>query len=118
MFVSGLENHHTRIRNAGDDELSSSVSLSTEPKIITNFNCDPETANNKFQRQVLRSDSHIREAFETYLSDGAPNWLGKLVPLDMINSIFQYLPCPLSDSTKDQREDFDLKAAALRKWPE
>lgn len=118
VFAASLQIHHHRIKNTTDDELFT-PNQSPPNDIIFTLNCDPETVVNNFLTEVHKSDNSTQEALKRHLSNIPKTWMQKVAMLEFFNAMI-HLSCPFGnvDSIMAQREDFDLKVNALRKWAE
>lgn len=122
MFLSRLQNHYQRIKNESDEVLSQSdfrVLDDDKSKLRFYFNCDVQKADKCFEAEVLKSDTHIQEAFKKEMFDisSATTRLQQILGKDFINSIFLLSPCGTPvDTMGAHREDFDLKANSVSNW--
>lgn len=119
VFIISLQFHHLRIKNTEDEGMH--VPNRRPPTdIIFTLNCDPETASKVFLAEVQKSDNHTQEAFKSYMSKVSKiskTWLHEYAKIEFFNAMI-HLSCGFinADSLITQREDFDLKANALKKW--
>ncbi|XP_051264669.1 uncharacterized protein LOC127368175 [Dicentrarchus labrax] len=114
-FTSSLKLHLLRIKNATADELVMSTGR-LPAVIIFNLNCNAEAADKEFLAEVKKSDSHIQETFRRYMSNIGKTYLLQVAELEWVNAIFD-LSCAIGnmdDLLIAQRQDFDLKANALK----
>lgn len=118
IIEAGLQIHHFRIKNTTEDELS--VPDRKPPTdIVFTFNCDPEAAEKDFLAEVQKSDDRTKDALTEVLLSGPKILLEKVAMADFFNEMIK-LACPFGnvEAIKVQREDFDLKVDALKKWRE
>ncbi|XP_042354265.1 uncharacterized protein LOC121951845 [Plectropomus leopardus] len=122
FFAGCLKLHLHRIKNTTANRYFSSETR--EIRIVLNLNCDPETVDNDFLAKLQKSVIRTREAFDRCKpkSGYSPkSWLVYVAGLELIDAMFLPLHAAggrSTDSLIAEREDFDLKANALRKWVE
>lgn len=117
IIEPSLQIHHFRIKNTTEDELSTPQGRKPPSDIIFTFNCDPEAAEKDFLAEVQKSDNHTKDAFTKVLLTRPKILLEKVAMADFFNEMIK-LACLFGniESLKAQREDFDLKVDALKKW--
>ncbi|XP_049889499.1 uncharacterized protein LOC126383102 [Epinephelus moara] len=120
-FAFSLKLHLLRFKNITNDELRFDDRILPDDMIF-NLNCDPEAADKEFLAEVQKSDNHTQEAFKRCKpdSDIPTTWLQHFAHLVWLDAIYVPLYGNIHKhaSLIAQREDFDLKADALRKWVE
>lgn len=108
--------HYSHIINPTEDEL---IAPQRKPPsdIIFTFNCDPEAAEKDFLAEVQKSDNHTKDALTKVLLNRPKILLEKVAMADFLNEMIK-LACLFGnvESMRAQREDFDLKVDALKKW--
>ncbi|KAL7387186.1 hypothetical protein ABVT39_019693 [Epinephelus coioides] len=115
FFAGSLKLHLHRIRNTTAKEVFRSDRLPSAD-IIYNLNCDPETANKDFLDKMQKSVIRTREAFKSCKSRSDLLYIARLEFIDASFLPFHAGEYRSTASMIAHREDFDLKADALRKW--
>lgn len=121
IFAASLEIHLLRINNGSADEFVVRETKNDVQDVIYNFNCVPEAAHNDILNVVQKSDNRTQDIFKKFLASEEPEtWMQCIAQLEMLSVLLHFTPCTLGDLSSKiaQREDFDLKANALRKWAE
>ncbi|XP_068197458.1 uncharacterized protein [Antennarius striatus] len=114
IFEVSLDVHHRRIKNTLENELV--TPFKGQPKdVIFTFNCDPEAANKILLAEEQKLDEGTQ--FKILTPELSKTRLHEVAKLDFLNSMIK-LSCAFQnpDSMVDKRDDFDLKADALRSW--
>ena len=121
FLAVSLSLHLLRIKNRTADEL---VAIEGRPygDMILNLNCDPQIADKDFLAKVQESDNRTQEAFESCKprsDDQRKSLVHRIAKMELADVLF--FPLHVAglnnvDSMIAQREDFDLKASALRTW--
>lgn len=116
IVEASLQIHHFRIKNTTEDEL---ITPRRNPPsdIIFTFNCDPEAAEKDFLAEAQKFDNRTKDALTKLPLNRPTILLEKVAMADFFNEMIK-LACPFGnvESIKAQREDFDLKVDALKKW--
>nr|XP_033506820.1 uncharacterized protein LOC117272169 [Epinephelus lanceolatus] len=116
FFAGSLKLHLYRIRNTTAKEVFRPNGQWPSAYYIYNLNCDPETANKDFFVKMQKSVIHTREAFKSCEPRSDLLNIARLEMVDVIFLLFQAARYRSTASMIVHREDFDLKADALRKW--
>ncbi|XP_042353205.1 uncharacterized protein LOC121951075 [Plectropomus leopardus] len=121
-IIKSVRKHETGVDAAHVSKTRKRRIPAPENTVIFNLNCDPEAASKAFLAEVNKTTDtqeafRLCQPFNRNIPKTFLHFIARLAWLDVINDpIFDFKN--QAELLTAQREDFDLKAYALRKWAE